>query len=66
MRNPKGAGRKRVLTPLEEMDVYARNKNGEGITDLVIRFKVSASTIKRIIDRIDTDRAGTNDELQCI
>lgn len=53
VKNPKGAGRKRKLTPLEELELYKLYKGGEGITNLVIKFCVSSATVVRVVNRID-------------
>jgi Mor family transcriptional regulator len=53
MSNERNAGRKRTLTPLEEVEIYQAYKGGEGILSLVLRFRVSESTIHRTLKRIE-------------
>lgn len=48
-RNPRGAGRKRKLTPLEESHCYEEYKAGKRAEEIAYKNGVSLSTISRII-----------------
>ncbi|HHY76862.1 MAG TPA: hypothetical protein GX500_08885 [Firmicutes bacterium] len=49
--NPKGAGRKRKLTPLEEVHVYQEYKAGKTHAEIAYKNGISVSTLQRIINR---------------
>lgn len=48
-KNPRGAGRKRKLTPLEEVNVYQKYKMGVRPERIALDNNISASTVQRII-----------------
>lgn len=48
-KNPRGAGRKRKLTPLEEANVYQQYKMGVRPEKLALDNDISASTVQRIV-----------------
>ena len=50
-RNPKGAGRKRKLTPLEEANCYQEYLAGKRLEEIAYRNEISLSTVVRIIKR---------------
>lgn len=51
IRNPRGAGRKRKLTPLEEANIYALYKNGAPPAEIAYKNNISPTTFQRIIRR---------------
>lgn len=53
MAGNKNSGQKRKLTPLEELDLYTMYKQGGSILDIQIKFRVSESTVKRTVKRIE-------------
>lgn len=53
MAGNKNSGQKRLLTPLQEVDVYNMHKQGEGILKIQIKYSVSESTVKRTVRRIE-------------
>lgn len=50
-KNPKGAGRKRKLTPIEEMHVYQEYKAGKPLAEIAYKSGISVSTLRRITVR---------------
>lgn len=56
-KNPRGAGRKRKLTPLEEANCYLAYKAGVRPEEIAYKNNISASTVQRII-REHKDKEG--------
>jgi transposase len=53
MAGNKNSGQKRKLTPLEEIDLYNMYIEGRGILEIQFKFRVSESTAKRTVKRIE-------------
>lgn len=53
MAGNKNSGQKRVLTPLEEVDVYNMRMQGEGILEIQMKYRVSEKTVRRTVKRIE-------------
>lgn len=47
-KNPKGAGRKRKLTPIEELHVLREYESGKPLAEIAYKNGISVSTIRRI------------------
>lgn len=50
-RNPRGAGRKRILTRLEELGCYQEYLAGVPLVKIAYKAGISLSTLNRIIKR---------------
>lgn len=51
-RNPRGAGRKRKLTPLEELHVLQEYEAGKPLAEIAYKNGISVSTVRRIAVRL--------------
>lgn len=52
MANDRNAGRKRKLTPVEEMHLYEMHRQGVPMCEIISNYKLSESTIRRIVKRV--------------
>lgn len=50
-KNPKGAGRKRKLTPLQEAACYQSYLHGVSSAEIAFKNGISPSTLQRIIKK---------------
>ncbi len=51
-RNPKGAGRKRKLSPEQENHIYKLYQSGVSPEEIAYHNNISSSTLQRIIRRL--------------
>lgn len=55
--------RPRALTPIEEQGVIQMHKNGTPIAEIAYNYKISPSTVQRIVRNFKkTERGNNNDK----
>ena len=48
----RGRGKPKALTPIEEFDVYRMHQEKKPISEIAYLYKISASTVQRIVRRL--------------